>query len=142
MGDASFKDRLLSLVSETSKRLHGKGNHSGGALAEHGEREAERLVCEGLAVMGMDGVPLKDQRKGDAGKVALATLVRTRTAISNAWVSKRLHMGHDRSVSRLIRQGAEDAAVTKWLKQLEGMLPCADWPYTVAPRRSRHTVTG
>lgn len=65
-------------------------------------------------------------RRGEAGKVVLATLVRTPTGVDNAWVAKRLHMGQDRSVSRLIRHGAEDAAVAKWLGKLDGMLPCKD----------------
>ena len=52
-------------------------------------------------------------RKGDPRKVALATLLRTRTALGNEWVAKRREMGHDRSVSRLIRLGADHNEIRK-----------------------------
>jgi hypothetical protein len=70
------------------KRLRGKGSHTGRALGEHGEREAERLVAQGLAVLGMEDVPLKELRKGNAWKVALATLLRKRTGVTTSgWPS-------------------------------------------------------
>lgn len=109
----------LKCGSETARKRGGgcvpSGAMRAGGGGEHGECEAERLDCNGFAVMGMDGVPLKELRKGEAGKPALATLVRTPTGVGNAWVVKRLHMGQDRSMSRLIRHGAEDVAVAKWL---------------------------
>jgi len=131
LGDESFRDRLLSLVRKGSKALRKRGSHSGKAVAAHGEREAERLVAVGmreLELCDVKGNPLP-ARKGDPRKVALATLLRTHTAISNQWVAKRLEMGHDRSVSRLIRQGADLNEVSKYLRQLEQMLPCEDWSH-------------
>ena len=128
LGDESFRDRLLALVEKGSKALRKRGGHSGKAVAAHGEREAERLVVAGLCELELcdeKGNPLP-ARKGDPRKVALATLLRTHTAISNQWVAKRLEMGHDRSVSRLIRQGADHNEVRKRLRLLEQMLPCED----------------
>jgi len=128
LGDESFRDRLLALVNKGSKALRKSGSHSGKAVAAHGEREAERLVTVGLRELALcdeKGNPLPAP-KGDPRKVALATLLRTHTAISNEWVAKRLEMGHDRSVSRLIRQGTEHPEVRKCLRHLEQMLPCED----------------
>ena len=65
-------------------------------------------------------------RNGDPRKVALATLLRMRTTMGNEWVAKQLDMGHDRSVSRLIRQGRDHNEVRKHLRILEQMLPCED----------------
>jgi hypothetical protein len=48
------------------------------------------------------------------------------TSASNIWIAERLGMGHDRSVSRLIKQGKYDDAIQKQCKLLEKMLPCED----------------
>ena len=128
LGDESFRDRLLALVEKGSKALRKRGSHSGTAVAAHGEREAERLLAAGLQMLELcdEKGKLLPARKGDARKVALATLLRTRTATGNEWVAKRLEMGHDRSVSRLIRQGADHNEVRKYLRSIEQMLPCED----------------
>lgn len=128
LGDESFRDRLLALVGQGAKVLRKRGSHSGKAVAAHGEREAERLAAAGLRVLELCDEKAKPlpARKGDARKVALATLLRERTAVGNAWVAKRLDMGHDRSVSRLIRHGADLGEVRKCLRHLKQMLPCED----------------
>jgi len=73
--------------------------------------------------------------RGDGGKVifiakddhlSLATSLRARTAMGNEWVAKRLEMGHDRSVSRLIRHGGNHCEVRKCLRFLGQMLQCED----------------
>ncbi len=128
LGDEGFRDRLLDLVEKGSRALRKAGSHSGMAVAAHGEREAERWVAAGICELELcdEEGNLLPARKGDPRKVALATLLRTHTAISNAWLAKRLAMGHDRSVSRLIRQGADRNEVTKWRQRLEQMLLCED----------------
>jgi REP element-mobilizing transposase RayT len=128
LGDESFRDRLLALVEKGGKALRKKGSHSGKAVVAHGEREAERLVAAGLRALELCDAKgkLLPARKGDPRKVALATLVRTRTAMGNPWLAKRLEMGHDRSVSRLIRQGCDNRLVRKHLRQVEQMLLCED----------------
>jgi len=113
-------------------------SHSGKALAAHGEREAERLVATGLRVLKLcdENGKLLPVRKGDPRKVALATLVRTHTVMGNEWVAKRLEMGHDRSVSRLIRQGADHNEVRKCRRNLERKRP-KFVPLCVAARPAR-----
>jgi hypothetical protein len=69
---------------------------------------------------------LTQARKGDPRKVALATVVKSRTSVSNEWLAQRLEMGHNRSASRLIRQGNENAGVIKLCAKLGKLLPCED----------------
>ncbi|MEI7957111.1 MAG: hypothetical protein WCJ66_18265, partial [Verrucomicrobiota bacterium] len=128
LGDESFRDRLLALVEKGNKALRKGGSHSGMAVAAHGVREAERLVADGLRELELcdEEEKLRFVRKGDPRKVALATLLRTQTSITNQWIAKRLEMGHDRSVSRLIRQGSNHNEVRKCLQHLEQMLRCED----------------
>ena len=97
-------------------------------MRTHGEGEAERLVVAGLAALGLadEKTALAAAPKGDPRKVALASLVKARTTAGNPWLAGRLAMGHNRSVSRLIRQGAKRKDIAKLLKQLAKMLPCED----------------
>ena len=128
LGDELFRDRLLSLVEKGSMALRKKGSHSGAAVAAHGEQEATRLAAAGMRQLELcdEMGNLLPARKGDPRKVALATLLRSHTTITNLWLATRLAMGHDRSVSRLIRQGTDHPAVRQHLRSLEQMLPCED----------------
>jgi putative transposase len=128
LGDDTFRDRLLALVEKGSKRLLRKGSHSPGPVRLHGEVEAERIVAAGLERLELvddAGRPVRS-RKGDPRKVALASVVKERTSVGNEWLANRLQMGHDRSVSRLIRHGREDPKIKKLCAELSKMLRCED----------------
>ncbi len=58
----------------------------------------------------------------------MAMLIKRHKSASNIWVAERLGMGHDRSVSRLIKQGKDDDAIQKQCKSLEKMLSCEQQP--------------
>jgi hypothetical protein len=75
----------------------------------------------------------KSIRKGDTRKVAMAILIKRHTSVSNIWIAERLGMGHDRPVSRLIKQGKTDETTQKQCKELEKMLQCEQQP----PRAGR-----
>lgn len=104
LGEASFRDRLLSLVEEPLKRSASGKNHSGEALRDHGEAEALRILMEGKRQLGLpeDEEGLRTIRKSDPRKVLLARILREKTTISNEWITRHLEMGHPGSVSRLI----------------------------------------
>ena len=74
-----------------------------------------------------DGKELQENaRKGDPRKVAMAILIKRHTSASNIWIAERLGMGHDRSVSRLIKQGKDNETISQRCKELEKMLQCED----------------
>jgi len=68
----------------------------------------------------------KNARKGDLRKVAMAILIKRHTSASNIWIAERLGMGHDRSVSRLVKQGKDNETIEQQCKELEKMLQCED----------------
>lgn len=130
LGDEGFRDRLLGMIDRTADTLKRKGSHEAAVVKSHGEQEAERIVGIGLKVFGLEpeggdeqGTPL---RKGDPRRVAIAMMLKNQTAVSNRWIAERLGMGHDRSVSRLIRQGKENRKIVRMCRELERMLPCED----------------
>lgn len=128
LGDATFREQLLGLVKKGSRLLLKKGSHSAAPVKSHGEAEAERMVMRGLEETGLadEAGRLIRTRKGDPRKVALASVVKARTSVGNEWLAQRLEMGHNRSVSRLIRQGNDNPEVRKLCTKLEKMLPCED----------------
>ena len=54
-----------------------------------------------------------DWKKNDLRKVAIATLLKTKTKtkteVTNRWIATRLEMGHENSINRHIRKGRTDA---------------------------------
>ena len=128
LGDETLRDQLLGLVKKGSKLLSKKGSHATAPVKCHGEGEAERMVVRGLEELGLanDAGELIQARKGDPRKIALASVVRDRTSVSNKWLAHRLAMGHSRSVSCLIRQGNENSQIRKLCSKLRKMLPCED----------------
>jgi putative transposase len=129
LGDETFRDRLLSLIEKPSSLLKKKGSHAPASLRSHGEGEAEKIVKLGLDHFDLPLGSKQGQpslRKGDPRKVAIAILVKTTTSVGNQWVADRLEMGHNRSVSRLIREGKQDPEIKKLCRKFKKMLPCED----------------
>ena len=88
LGDEQFRRELLERVSTSPG-----ASHFGEAVQEAAEAKAERLVVAGLKRLGWEEEVLKQRRKGDRGKVALAKELRAGTTMSLAWIAQRLAMG-------------------------------------------------
>lgn len=58
--------------------------------------------------------------------MALASLLKAHTCVDNVWISQRMAMGHNRSVSRLIRQGNDNPEIKRLYSKLLKMLPWED----------------
>ena len=84
------------------------------------------MVVRRLEELGLvnDAGELIQARKADPRKIALASVVKAHTSVSNEWLAQRLERGHNRSVSRLIRQGNENSQTRKLGSMLKKMLPC------------------
>ena len=81
-----------------------------------GDEKVKRMLAEQTSDsldLADDAGELSRVRKGDPRKAALASVVKANTSVSNEWLAQRLEMGHNRSGSRLIRQGKERAELMK-----------------------------
>jgi REP element-mobilizing transposase RayT len=115
LGEEKFRDRLLAMV-DRAKGVKSRATRSrGGVLRDHGERDAERLVVEGSAVLGLpaDRMELEKIKKGDERKAMLAVMIRRHTGASTVWIAKRLAMGSPGSVSRVTGAVRKDPKKTK-----------------------------
>lgn len=100
-------------------RLGGAGERRNGLERMHDEREAERLVVAGLEALGVKKSDLAETAKGSAEKVALASIIRKRTMMTNGWLSKNLHMGDPSRVCRNCCSAAGRSDIKKLVRKLE-----------------------
>src|SRR6202043_468702 len=100
-----------------SKRQRGSYRREG--LHRHDEREAGKLLDWGMEQIGWGVKEMVRARKNDPRKQALSWLVKTRTAVSDGWISVRLNMGHRTNISRAVRAFREaDDRERKQLKRI------------------------
>jgi REP element-mobilizing transposase RayT len=88
LGDEEFRQELLEQV--TAKPSF---SHYGEIVQEAAEAQAERLIKSGLKRLKWTEKDLSARRKGDAGKVKLASELRSKTTMPLLWIANRLKMG-------------------------------------------------
>ena len=110
LGKETFKDRLLKLLDPTAGNALSGKSRSGGATRDYGEKEAARIVREGLKALGVSSAKsaLAALAKSDRRKIVLAGILRAKTSAGNGWIATRLAMGHPGSVSRMLSTGRAD----------------------------------
>jgi len=85
--------------------------------ARHDEDEASRLLQEGLAILQPGDLQLL--RKNHPVKAALATHLKGRTTVTNAWLGRHLSMGSDSQVSRLSHSATDLPEAARLLAKLK-----------------------
>src|SRR2546422_11128794 len=109
--DGEDRKRFLSTLGEAGKKTEWEvhfyfrkellaaavervgASHYGSERHETGEQKAERIVTEELKGLRWTEQDLRQQSKGDKGKVAVARRLRKETTMSLKWIAKRLQMG-------------------------------------------------
>jgi len=122
-GDGSFKDHLLDFFGSMAKgsgKPTNRSNLSGAAIRDQDELEAERLILRISAELGIDSTPgnLAGRGRFLKQKAILAWFVKSRTGVSNEWVSKRLATGHPSGVSKAVRRVTDDPRLLRQAKRL------------------------
>jgi hypothetical protein len=96
-----------------------RSNNGSAIKRTHCEQEAERLIAIGLKALEISAADLPKQPKGSAEKIALASVARQRTSVTNAWLAERLSMGAATRVSRYCGEAAGRSAIQKLAKRIE-----------------------
>jgi len=77
-----FQEALVEKMGKKDGSVH---TNNGSAIKRtHDEQEAERFIAIGLKALGISAVDLPKQPKGSAEKIALASVARQRTSVTNA----------------------------------------------------------
>jgi REP-associated tyrosine transposase len=100
LGGEAFRQEML-------ERMEGQlgEHHSGGLKRESAEVRAEGIIAEERKRHGWTETQLRQRRKSDPVKLALAARLRRETILTVGWIAKRLEMGTRQSVAtRLLEQ--------------------------------------
>jgi putative transposase len=103
-GSQAFAERMLKLAEKAVTTRKNRTYRSGAVSRAHDEREAERLLSEGLLAAGLaeDGLDLLPG--SDVRKTALANLLLERTVAQQSWIAERLAMRSAANVSQQVRR--------------------------------------
>ncbi len=115
MGSPRFKQQLL-------ERMEGRlgEHHSGELRVASAEAQAERIIGEELRRRGWREAELRQRRKSDPGKLAVAARLRRETTLSIKRIAGRVGLGSSKSAN---------ANLHRWMKAEAGAV------VSTAPRR-------
>jgi len=124
-GSEVFREAILDRLESPVRQEH--GNSRSGISGSHNEREAERLIALGLKELGMDREDLQKLPKGSAQKIALASVVKQRTLVTNAWLAAQLRMGAATRVSSYCGAYTLQGDIKKLVKKLVKKINMSIW---------------
>ena len=97
IGSNTFRDQLIDRMEQAISGR--KKDGLGGRMVRAGDEQAARaLLGKGLGYFKLDSRQAKALPKNDLRKQGLAWLIRSQTAMKNAWVVETLGMGTRTSV--------------------------------------------
>ena len=99
LGGAEMKERLLGQMGGEVGEHHG-----GEAKRESAEQKAERIVRDELRQRGWSERELKQRRKTDGQKVAIAARLRRETVQTMDWIAQRLRMGCRHTLANCLKK--------------------------------------
>jgi len=103
-GSPEFGERMLKLGEGLLKRRRQRSYRGSPEVREHGEKEALKILKEGLAACGLKEKQLQDLPGSDGRKVMLAVEIWEKTTVGLGWISEHLAMKSPANVSQHIRQ--------------------------------------
>jgi hypothetical protein len=81
-----------------------RASFGGDPVCRHDALDAERLIQDGLWLLGLQEADLTRLKKGDLRKQVIAWMVRKNTSVKNSWIAERLEMGHASNLSRQVHE--------------------------------------
>jgi REP element-mobilizing transposase RayT len=103
-GSQAFAEAMLKLAERAVTSRTNRTYRSGAISRAHDEREAKRLLSEGLAAAGLEKEALGRLPGSDVRKTALANLLLERTVARQSWIAERLAMRSAANVSQQVRR--------------------------------------
>ena len=102
-GSQAFAERMLKLAGSDLKRTRRRIRGASAERRAHGEREARRLLAEGLAIAGLTPEEVRRLPGSEPRKVAIARLIWEQTTMSMGWIAEHLAMRSAANASQQIR---------------------------------------
>lgn len=119
-GSKSFREQMLERLGDVIGPEGKRESFSGEEARAHDEVEALRLLDKGLRLLNIKEGSLEGMRKSAPQKQILAWYLRTRTIVSNQWLTDHLYCGHSCNVSAFTTnvKRAEDGELAALRKTL------------------------
>lgn len=124
LGGDAFRDNLLDKL-DAIRSERKRSSFSGPEIRTHNEREAQRLLSAGLKKLSLTNRSLESLAKGAPEKKVLVWYIRSKTTVTNDWLSEHVHCGHPANVPRCMNAVKEkkDKAIQRLVRKL---LKCED----------------
>ena len=123
-GCDSFKDDLLDRLDVIRSKCK-RSSLSGPEIRMHNERESVRLLSSGLKELGLTKKSLESLPKGSPEKKALVWYIRSKTIVSNDWLSQHIFCGHPGNIPRYIN-AVKDKKSKVLNRHVKSLLKCED----------------
>ena len=68
----------------------------------HDQEQAERMVQQGMRLLGLRQEDLASTPKGQTEKQVLAWWLQGRTTVTRRWIAENLHMGYETRVNQAV----------------------------------------
>lgn len=107
-GSQAFAEKALAGAEAILKKRRSRTLSRSLEKLAHGEREAEKLLREGLAAVGWHSGELEVLPANEARKIAIARMIWKRTTVSQGWIAERLGMRHAANVSLALHRSKDD----------------------------------
>ena len=98
IGSEAFKDSLVEEHQELRERLPSLASGLRESQQEHWWSQVESMI----SVLGRSPGELQTAGKSEEWKLALAAALKSRTTVTNRWLSEHLHLGNLHEVSRKV----------------------------------------
>ena len=98
-GGVEFKEAMLEKFSKPSNRTY----RSSDQVKDHSERDALKIIEEAKSHFGLDEQELRQVRRGDSTRAAIAWRIFHDTTVSQEWIAEHLNMKSAPNVCRQIR---------------------------------------
>jgi REP element-mobilizing transposase RayT len=129
-GTQAFGERIRKLgekyLEQSLPTSRGYQDHE--LVREHGQRQAETWLTDGLKASGLNAEDLIHMAGSDPRKVLLADLLWRRTVVSQQWLAEKLHMKSAANVSQQLKRLDRKQALKNVSEELKTFLEIADTP--------------
>ncbi len=112
-GGDDFRVRMQEMLDGVMEGKR-RDSYSGEQVKKHDEREAQRLLSDGLVKLKLDVADLSALKKGDARKKVVAWVIRNNTSVRNEWIVQQLHMGRASNLARYVKEVADATEGPLW----------------------------
>jgi putative transposase len=105
-GSQQFAETMLKVGEAALRKPRHRTYRASWESRAHGEREAERLLSEGMKAGGLEPDTLETTPGSEAKKVAIARVIWEKTNVDLKWIASRLWMKSPANASQQLRRQA------------------------------------